>query len=900
MLTQLQRAKLSFEIMEMGLLRKHTYMQMILASNQLKNDGHDLPWFDLNTFKDMKEPIKQLTLVQKDLLFRNFYSYLNVYKFVDTWYARHENVINAFRTQPGWNESEFYFNLTQKVDTPVSLLNAYRDFMLLAYSSNYDSPKFSDGLPRVNNAPSRNVSNLFITLYEDVINEGLVRYNVGRVSDTKFKKISALALPVPLTLHFKELINGTVSGSNYCEIATRTQVNVDPFKNIFGVEFHKYLPSIFDNVMGVLKNAYASANTQWMDRNSSSYYRASIRHLLADYRDRQISLVEKNWDIFRIYLLKHMNVGNKNITKQSILNKLAIFVKQFNTVLSVTSFAATIFQESYYRSFNFEDYYDFNKLPLEYRIPNYDTVPNSKAWSCINWVLNTLTFDKLDTMTTSTYSVTSMTVFKDRMGNNRFRHSHLKPWNNFITDLNEYLNFKSTNKTFLINLHPAAMINASLGYGGWSSCHSYVSLPTSEMIDMSNGSFPYPHHSYWMGNYQLALGNAFVIVEVPKLVKEKQYLVPNLVRTMTWVSEDLSSIRMNLPYPTRQMGSVPNEMSVEYTAIRERMASIFKPFIKSTDTQTWVRSTSNGMQSTNDVTVGTQNEYTSSVAFLDVNGNVSERSYAGYSGESLQSVSVVKEVVASYENKTIRMIHSGDVPILNNEFLSRGANEEQCREVNKYAELTYEQNGGFSETTYISWKVRNDFNFKSSILEYGSNKVFNQTFLIPVDDNKFLSYATFLQSQDNIFFCEDTKKFSTSAIKVYVSRQKQFLYYSKDFNGAMQCSISKEYFLPSLMVGDISIFESLKNNQIEWTFIQDAFVSKATVLVHDNRDLLLDFLNILATKTNYLWASGKKPNEYIPDTTKAIVFTGGVLKIKSIADLKGYNIVDVKNLVFKL
>jgi hypothetical protein len=444
------------------------------------------------------------------------------------------------------------------------------------------------------------------------------------------------------------------------------------------------------------------------------------------------------------------------------------------------------------------------------------------------------------------------------------------------------------------------MINASLGYGGWSSCHSHIDLPTSDMKKHgSNGSrFPMPGaHSFWMGNYQLTQGNAFVITEPPFLVKEKQWLIPNKVRTIAWVSENYSTIRMNLPYPNKQGGDIPDEMYLEYTAIRERMAIIFKPFVSLPEPHTWVRVSSHGMNAKDEVLIKhNTEEFFSDVVVLDYVSSDRSNVYDGYSGEYLQSASILKELVSTLPNKKATLIHSSDFLPLNNEKLILGTHDEALTESNGY---DYHYDNPNNSRTFISKFSRTFGNCLDLVSDFVNGISFNRKYMLSFEGGDYISYSTYLFNKHKFFYCQDTKLFSLDAMKVYVDKGKNFVYFSKSYNGAKLCSVSNEYYLPSLMVDDVSIFELMKRLQVEWSFVVDDFIKRNLVFVYDDVDALNNFLDILSKKTPYRWASGKLPNEYHFDTSKAIVFADGVLKLKSIDDLDGFKIVDVKNLLFK-
>ena len=915
MLSQLASLKLMFEVMEVTLLRKHTYMQMLLSSKKLLTEGAILPWFNFNKFVAYTSPIEQLTTFEKEMLFRNFYSYERVKLYVDTWYKRHEHLIKAFRTQSGWNESEFYLNLNETVDTPISMLNAYRDFMLLAFSYRYDKPKFREGLPAEHKAPNHQISLMFLDVFEKTINEGLVSYTSSRLSESKFKKLSPLFISTPVQLSIKDKINDTINTGKTCDIATKVQ-SEDSFKALFGMEFHNFLPFVFNKALTVIKDFLANHFSKADYISDPSDMHSDIySDLLRPISDNYINLIVNNKDMFVGYLLKYLSAGNRNITKQSILNKLSTYVHQFNVVFNMRSFLGVYFDR--YRSNVFSNSFYLEHLGETYDTPNVSypsnfvlpfAIPEDRRlkdyamrFARILYLLQNTTFENFFKWSMSSALYTSITTSKIRTNTHRYHTSNVKTWSQFSTDLNEYLNFRSDTKNFLINLHPAALINASLGYGGWSSCHSHINLPTSEMLKLgtSRGSFPIAGHSYWFGNYQMVQGNAFVIVEPPVISKERQWLIPNKVRTIAWVAEDFSSIRMNLPYPTKQNGGVPDEMYLEYTAIRERMASIFKPFISIPEPHTWIRVSSNGNNSVNAVDIKHGGDsFTSDINILNSNGEPDDV-YRGYTGEYLQSASVLKELLVSKGSNSSTLIHSSDFLPLNNERLVRGCQPETLAERNDYADFSYEQPGGFTNHTFISKYTRCFSNSLDAVLDLHTALPFNQKFLLQLDSNDFISYATFLANSDKYFYCQDTKLFSTEVIKVYVDKSKNFSYFSKNFEGAKRCSVSNEFFLPSLMVDDVSIFELLKRSQVEWSFIIDQFLQRKLVFVYDDSVSLNNFLDNLSTKTNYRWASGKLPNEYHFDTTKAIIFSDGVLKLKSVDDLEGFNIVDVKNLIFK-
>lgn len=919
MLSQLAKLKLMFEVMESTMLRQHTYMQMLLASRKLQNEGASLPWFNFNKFSEYNNPIDQLTVLQKEMLFRNFYSYQRVEAYVNTWYNRHVHLIKAFRTQKGWNESEFYLNLNETVDTPVSLLNAYRDFTLLAYMYQDPKPKFREGLPITNNSPSTDTSLMFIDVYNKTINEGVMTYDSPRISESKFKKLSPLFISTPVQLSLKEMINDAINTGRSCDLETRNQSD-DNFKRVFGSEFHNFLPDVFNQVIQKTKEYLLPIATTANGRiDPSDLVRDTFNSGIVTIKERYLNLIRDNKSLFVGYLLKYLNAGNKNITKQTILNKLATFVHNFNVTFNMYNIIYSLFSSrySYSRVYNSKFYNldlgeDSNtshySYPKTYQPPfTFDSDANGKVHDYVAltirtcWTLDTITFDSFVKFTNKECTYTSVTTSKSRVSSHRFSVSNSKRWFQFITDMNEYLNFRSDTKNFLINLHPVALFNASLGYGGWSSCHHYVNMPTAKMRELSTGdsSFPMPHHSYWFGNYQLAQGNAFVIVEPPMIVAEKQWLIPNKVRTIAWVAEDYSSIRMNLPYPTKQSGDIPDEMYLEYTAIREKMANIFKPFIALPDSHTWLRVSSSGINSTSTAEIKSNGLVLySSALVLNASGD-EQTVYRGFNGEYLQSASVLKELTSNMPNSMSKLIHSSDFLPLNNERLVRGCVEEDLAERNEY-DYDYSQNGGNSANTYISKYTRNFSNLQNVATDMITTYSFNKDYLLQLDTGDYISYATYLTNSNQFFFCQDTSMFSTDAYKVYVDKSKNFSYFSKAFTGAVKCSVSNEYFLPALMVGDISIFESLKQSQVEWSFIFDSFVNRKLVFVHEDSDSLNSFLDNLTSKTNYKWASGKLPNEYHFDTSKAVVYADGVLKLKSVDDLDGYTIVDVKNLVFKL
>ena len=918
MLSKLAKLKLMYEIMESTLLRKHTYMQMLIANKKLLDEGTIMPWFNFAKFYHYESPVEQLTVFEKEMLFRNFYSFQRIEEYVDTWYMNHAHLIKAFRTQKGWNESEFYLNLNETVDTPVSLLNAYRDFTLLSYFYTDQKPRFTSGLPRYHYAPSLDISQLFINVYNKVINEGLINFTT-RLSDAKFKKISPLLLSGPVQLSIKDEFTSIINSGKACDLASKN-LSDDNFKLAFGCDFHNFLPFVYKEFITISKTNYlALVKRDGVDISPSDYITELFSSGIKSLKEHYLNLISNNKELFIGYLLKYLNAGNRNITKQTILNKLSTFVHQFNSLFNMYQ-VTNLFLTSRYnhtRNFNSRLYniddgeteaFSAKDFPSSY-VPPFDFDKSSTNLSD-NTFYNVRTFYLFDNLTYDSFvkfinkevSYTSVTTSKTRLSNHRFAITNLKKWSQFITDLNEYLNFKSDNKNFLINLHPVALFNASLGYGGWSSCHHYITNPTKQMIELSTGDeekFPSSHHPYWFGNYQLALGNAFVIVEPPFVVAEKQYYIPNKVRTIAWVAEDYSSIRMNMPYPTKQSGDIPDEMYLEYTAIRERMASIFKPFISVPEPHTWLRVSKSGINSHNTAEItSSHGTFFSDVVQNDPIGNNCGR-YLGFSGEYLQSASVLKEIVNQFTNKTSVLIHSSDFRPFNNEKLTNGCASEDLSEVNT-SDVVYSQSGGLSSSTYISRYTRPFSNSENLAIDTVSSLSFNKNYLLQLDNGDYISYATYLSNVDKFFFCQDTALFSTEAIKVFIDKSKNFSYFSKNFTEAVLCNVSKEYYLPHLMVGDISIFESLKQSQVEWTFIFDSFINRKLVLVHDDLDLLNNFLDNLTSKTNYKWASGKAPNEYHFDTTKAIVFSDGVLKLKSIDDLEGYQIVDVKNVVFKL
>ncbi len=919
MLSKLAKLKLMFEVMESTMLRQHTYMQMLLASRKLETEGASLPWFNFSKFSEYKSPVDQLTVVEKEMLFRNFYSYQRVEAYVNTWYNRHSHLIKAFRTQKGWNESEFYLNLNETVDTPVSLLNAYRDFTLLAFMYQDYRPKFREGLPISNNSPSLNTSLMFIDVYNKTINEGLITHDAPRISESKFKKLSPLFISTPVQLSLKEMINDSINTGRSCDLITRNQSD-DNFKRIFGSEFHNFLPDIFKQVIQKAKDYLLPIATSANGRiDPSDFTRETFNSGITTMKERYLNLIRDNKDLFVGYLLKYLNAGNRNITKQTILNKLATYVHNFNVIFNMNNIINSLYASrySYSRVFsskfynaelgetnnvNSYSYPDTYKPPFTFELDAKGKPHDYVALTIRTfWILDTITYDAFIKFTNKECTYTSITTSKTRVSSHRFAVSNSKHWFQFITDMNEYLNFRSDTKNFLINLHPVALFNASLGYGGWSSCHHYVNMPTTKMRELSSGdnSFPEPHHSYWFGNYQLAQGNAFVIVEPPVVVAEKQWLIPNKVRTIAWVAEDYSSIRMNLPYPTKQSGDIPDEMYLEYTAIREKMANIFKPFVPLTDSQTWLRVSSSNINSTStaDIKNNGVSLYSSAIV-LDAHGNESD-CYRGFNGEYLQSASVLKELVSNSSNSKSTLIHSSDFLPLNNERLLNGCVEEDLAERNEY-DYTYTQRGGNGANTYISKYTRNFSNLQNVATDMVTTYSFNKDYLLQLDSGDYISYATYLSNSTQFFFCQDTSMFSTDAYKVFVDKSKNFSYFSKAFTGAVKCSVSNEYFLPALMVGDVSIFQSLKQSQVEWSFIFDSFVNRKLVFVHEDTDSLNSFLDNLTSKTNYKWASGKSPNEYHFDTSKAVVYADGVLKLKSVDDLDGFTIVDVKNLVFKL
>jgi hypothetical protein len=919
MLSKLAKLKLMFEVMESTMLRQHTYMQMLLASRKLETEGASLPWFNFSKFSEYTSPVDQLTVVEKEMLFRNFYSYQRVEAYVNTWYNRHAHLIKAFRTQKGWNESEFYLNLNETVDTPVSLLNAYRDFTLLAFMYQDSRPKFREGLPILNHSPSLNTSLMFIDVYNKTINEGLITHDAPRISESKFKKLSPLFISTPVQLSLKEMINDSINTGRSCDLITRNQSD-DNFKRIFGSEFHNFLPDIFKQVIQKAKGYLLPIATSANGRiDPSDFTRDTFNSGITTMKERYLNLIRDNKDLFVGYLLKFLNAGNRNITKQTILNKLATYVHNFNVTFNMNNIINSLYASrySYSRAFtskfynadlgetnnvNSYSYPDTYKPPFTFELDAKGKPHDYVALTIRTfWILDTITYDAFIKFTNKECTYTSITTSKTRVSSHRFAVSNSKHWFQFITDMNEYLNFRSDTKNFLINLHPVALFNASLGYGGWSSCHHYVNMPTTNMRELSSGdnSFPEPHHSYWFGNYQLAQGNSFVIVEPPVVVAEKQWLIPNKVRTIAWVAEDYSSIRMNLPYPTKQSGDIPDEMYLEYTAIREKMANIFKPFVPLTDSQTWLRVSSSNINSTStaDIKNNGVSLYSSAIV-LDARGNESD-CYRGFNGEYLQSASVLKELVSNSSNSKSTLIHSSDFLPLNNERLLNGCVEEDLAERNEY-DYTYTQRGGNGANTYISKYTRNFSNLQNVATDMVTTYSFNKDYLLQLDSGDYISYATYLSNSSQFFFCQDTSMFSTDAYKVFVDKSKNFSYFSKAFTGAVKCSVSNEYFLPALMVGDVSIFESLKQSQVEWSFIFDSFVNRKLVFVHEDTDSLNSFLDNLTSKTNYKWASGKSPNEYHFDTSKAVVYADGVLKLKSVDDLDGFTIVDVKNLVFKL
>ena len=919
MLSQLATLKLMFEVMETTLLRKYSYILMLVASKKLQDEGASLPWFNFTKFAAYTSPIEQLTTFEKEMLFRNFYSYTRVKLFVDTWYQRHEHLIKAFRTQAGWNESEFYLNLNETVDTPVNMLNAYRDFMLLSFSSYTDKPKFKEGLPDDFRAPDIIISKLFIDVYDQTINEGLISYKTSRLSESKFKKLSPLFISTPVQLNLKDRINETINTGKSCVISTKAQ-SEDSFKVLFGTDFHNFLPFVFNKILSTVKEFF-----------SPSFFEGSFTYNTADYihdlilkvrpiKDFYVNLIHNNQDLFVGYLLKYLNCANKNITKQSILNKLSTFVYQFNNIFNVRNLLSVFLER--YRSNNFTDPLYLEHLgettsttdtsfpsdfPLPFVLPPRESSKNyALRFGRFLYLLNNVTFENFFkwAMTSSFYS--SVTTSKVRTPNHRFYTSNIKLWSQFSTDLNEYLNFRSDTKNFLINLHPSALINGSLGYGGWSSCHSFINLPTLEMLKIgskSNG-FPVPTHSFWIGMFQLTQGNAFVIVEPPYIAKERQWLIPNKVRTIAWVAEDYSSIRMNLPYPTKQSGNVPDDMYLEYTSIRERMANIFKPFISVPLPHTWVRNSSPNNNSLHSISITHSGQsYLSNVVSKNINDvSVSDCGdvYRGYSGEQLQSCSVLKELLTSTSNFTSTLIHSADFLPFNNEKSYGGVIGDDLTEyISDDFSYPFQQPGGFSSHSFISRYTKTYLNSLCLAPDCHTGLRFNKDFLLSVDLHDHISYSTYLNNKDKYFYCQDNKTFSTEAHKVYVDKFKNFSYFSKSFDGFKRCSVSNELFLPSLMVDDVSIFELAKRSQVEWSFIVQEFIERKLVFVYDDSFSINNFLDNLSTKTNYRWASGKLPNEYHFDTTKAIIFSDGVLKLKSIDDLEGYKIVDVKNLIFK-
>jgi hypothetical protein len=917
MLSKLAKLKLMFEIMEVNMLRKHTYMQMLLASKKLHDEGASMSWFNFQKFVAYDHPIDDLTIFEKEMLFRNFYSYKRVEDYVNVWYQRHEHLIKAFRTQKGWNESEFYLNLNETVDTPVSMLNAYRDFMLLSYNYFDNRVKFSGGFPYTNEAPSTATTNMFIDVYNSTINEGIINTQTSRLSETKFNKLSPLFISTPIQLQIKDKINEAINTGKCCDLATRSQSD-DTFKSIFGYEFHHFLPGVYKEFTTLLKEKFLILCNDFALRQDPSDYKRDFydNKGFKDLKLKYLNLIVANKDLFVGYLLKYLNAGNKNITKQSIINKFSTYVHSFNLVFNMATMLGMFMSHWTYGGKNYSrslynvdlsetDNTSSETFPTSFVPPieNFNNTETKRKNVRILWLIETLSYDSFMKWASIEVFYTSVTTTKQRLGNSRFQMSNRKPWNSFITDINEYLNFRSDTKNFLINLHPAALFNASLGYGGWSSCHHFVNLPSKQMLELAtnnSGNFPTPHHSYWFGNYQLAQGNAFVIVEPPTIVKEKQYLIPNKIRTMAWVAEDYSSIRMNLPYPTKQTGDVTDEMYLEYTAIRERMANIFKPFIKAPQPHTWLRSSSKGNSSNNKVAVTHNNTtYYSDVVMLDAHNSIDRDSYRGYSGESLQSASFLKEMLPFVNDSTSTIIFSADFMPFNNERILNGCVPEDLAERNEY-DYDYSQDGGYSSNTYISKYTRVFSNTQDTVTDMITTLNFNKNYMLSLDGGDYISYATFLSKKNEIFFCEDTKVFTTDAIKVIVDKSKNFTYFSKSFTGARQCSVTKEYFLEALMIDNVSIFESLKQSQVEWSFIVDDFVNRNLVFVYDDSDALNNFLDVLTSKTNYKWASGKSPNEYHFDTTKAIVYSDGVLKLKSIDNLDGYKIVDVKNLVFKL
>jgi hypothetical protein len=913
MLSQIAKAKLMFELMESTLLRKHNYFQMLLSSKKLFDEGAVMPWFNFNKFVAYTSPIEQLTLFEKEMLFRNFYSFQRVEIYIDTWFKRHEHLIKAFRTQKGWNESEFYLNLNETVDTPINMLNAYRDFMLLSFVSYEERPKFKEGLPFLTNSINDlDIPKIFLSVYEMTINEGVITSETSRLSNAKFKNISPLFMSTPTMLKIKDFISENLNVGRYCDIATKTQ-SEDKFKSVFGTEFHNFLSSSFSQLISLIRDDFIriiSKSYKGLDVDFGyNNYNEIALNVESVFIKPVLNLIKTNKDLFVASLLKFINAGNKNITKQSILNKLSLFVHQFNMIFQKSLNFIIVALNNYRRDFfreriilsNETDRMEAGFLTPDYILMEEDARNDFKTNVRALHLLDNLTLDELVKYSFQNVFYTSVTTSKTRYYG-RYSLTNQKSWSQFSTDLNEYLNFKSDTKNFLINLHPAALFNASLGYGGWSSCHAHINMPTTDMLKLGvskKEDFPIPHHSYWIGNYQLVVGNAFLIVEPPFVVNERQWLIPNKVRTIAWVGEDYGSIRLNLPYPNKQTGDVTDDMYLEYTAVRERMANIFKPFISVPEPHTWVRSTTSGNNATSDISVKFSNDvFQSSIQILDVNSSPSDL-YRGYGAEPLQSTSVLKELALSKPDKSLTLIHSADFLPWNNEKITSGCIEERLSEVNNQNGYEFNQPGGFASYSFLSKYSKNFSNKNNLVYDLITGLPFNKDYMFLVDGNDYISYVSYLLNKDKYFYCQDTKQLSSEAIKVYVDKSKNFTYFSKNFTEAKMCSVSKEYFLSFLMVDDVSVFELLKRSQVEWSFILDDFINRKLVLVYDEIDTMNNFLEILSKKTTYRWASGKMPHEYHFDTTKAIVLADGVLKLKSIDDLKGFKIVDVKNIIFK-
>lgn len=452
--------------------------------------------------------------------------------------------------------------------------------------------------------------------------------------------------------------------------------------------------------------------------------------------------------------------------------------------------------------------------------------------------------------------------------NEGYRFVNSASYEQIFARLQESVRSSCSKQNFIVSFHPCDMITCSLGYK-WSSCQSFVNnfrdlFPDDYSMYTGGNTYSGMYHK---GDFAFLTGNAFIAYVPYKIMDDRPlYLLPKLKRCLIWVGNELNVIVQNYFYPEQQShNGVSEESSALGKCIREYLQDVFA-VATGHHTEDWVSLKSGGSHSFYSHTLVDN----ATATIHEVAPGYSQGEY----DDPIYKVSVIKGAADYYVE------YMGNLVYLNSGRIF--SHYDICALFEGSSSARYCDNCGFILPSGSSDRYCDSCNHLSStIVVNGSSYALRNGYLkyfgTESDPGILLDKDLEPDSFDSILPVDDDSDLYVGSSVHIVHTHSSIRYYRNVPSFYHECKHCHEYFTSDAMVGDYCLNHlNFGLSGDDFKTAMDNFTDESACFVFADCDSTYSFL-VSINSTGYLWASGKKPSEFIPAVGRLITLRKGKL-----------------------